>query len=660
MALSRLFPAGYVFLSSNGQDPVASGTVTFYVNESGTLATVYSDVDGNTESNNPLTLGSDGRLPNEVFTSATLRVKLSDSLGAQIWQKDHVVSFADGATLSALSASTGSSLIGHIQSGTGAAARTVQSVLRDFINPISYGAAGDGSTDDTTALTNTINAASGRTIDLLGKTYKVTTTLSLLSDTHLRNGKITFATAADGDVLFEAYGSTGTQYTLTAAPTKGATSVAVSDATGLAAGDWCFLQSADNFSSSDSSKKGEWVQVLSVASLTINLTQKIRQTYATTYTMYKPTMLSNITLEGLTLTGNGYTGSAAQYAIRAYLCKNVNILRCNADSFGYAAFSLETVLGGNVTDCHVTRSNFDTGASYGVAITGGCDGVAVKGGRYAYHRHGVTIGGTFFTNFGITITGITTMACADAGIDCHPNAIGVAITGNVVDCYCPDSDETGDGITAQGAGISIVGNIIRGWTRDAILAQPLTVAPAADDSWNISNNSISNPEGVSGADAIVFSSEKGTGNSIRSLVIANNSIEGETATTGRGIVIQNTTSGGPIRSITITGNSMYVRDQAISITAANLELIQDVAITGNSAEIVSASVPVVELIANADVSKYLGCVTVSANTLRGGTYGISLSNTPPRINRGLNVIQGFATAATTGTFAATDGTDVTT
>jgi hypothetical protein len=551
-------------------------------------------------------------------------------------------------------------LIGHIASGTGAAARTVQAVLRDFINPISFGAVGDGSTDDTTALTNTINAASGKTIDLLGKTYKVTTTLSLLSDTHLRNGKITFATAADSDVLFEAYGSVGTQYTLTAAPTKGATSVAVSSATGLAAGDWCFLQSTDNFSSSDSSKKGEWIRVLSVSGLTINLEQKVRQTYATSYTMYKPTMLSNITLEGLTLTGNGYTGSAAQYALRAYLCRNVSIIRCNADSFGYAAFSLETVINGNVTDCHSTRSNFTTGASYGVSITGGCDGVTVKGGRYSYHRHGVTVGGTFFTNFGITITGITTMACSDAGIDVHPNAMGVSITGNVVDCYCADATETGDGITAQGAGISIVGNHIRGWTRDGILAQPLSVAPAADDAWNISGNILSNPEAATGADGIVFSSEKGTGNAIRALVIANNSIEAESATTGRGLVIQNTTSGGPIRSISIVGNAMYVRDQAIAITAANLELIQDVAITGNTMQIVSSSVPVISLTANADVSKYLSCVTIAGNVIRGGTYGISLSNAPTDINRGVNVIQGFATAATTGTFDVTDGSDHTT
>lgn len=559
-----------------------------------------------------------------------------------------------------LAASSGSSLVGHIASGTGAAARTLQSVLRDSITPKDYDAAGDGSTDDTAALQDTIDEADGRTIDLLGLTYKVTSTLSLPSNTHLRNGRITFATAADSDVLFEAFGSVGTQYTLTAAPTKGSTSVAVSSATGLATGDWCFLQSTDDFSAIDSGKRGEWVRVLSVSGLTVNLEQRVRMTYTSGYTMYKPSLITNITLENLTLTGNGYTGSAAQYGIRAYLCRNVNIIRCVADSFGYAAYSLETVLGGNVTDTTATRSNLSTGAAYGVAMTGGCQGVTVKGGMYAYHRHGVTVGGTFFTEYGHAITGITTMACADAGVDVHPNAMGITITGNTIDCFTTDTTQTGDGITAQGASINIIGNIIRGWARDGILCQPLTSAPAQDDGWVISGNQLSNPRGVSGADGIVFSNEKGTGNTIRGLVISGNVIQGESATTGRGILIQNTTSGGPIRNYTISGNAVYSRSEALYIVAANLELIEDGAITGNSFNAITASAPVVSLVANADVSKYLTCISLAGNTIRGGTYGITLSNAPPRVNRGVNVIQGFATAATTGTFASTNGDDVTT
>lgn len=663
MALSRLFPAGYVFLSANGQGPAASGVIYFYDNNTTNLATVYTEVTGITESSNPLTLGSDGRLPNDVFTAETLRVRLLDSIGGQIFQDDDVSPgepIGSAPSLTTLAASSGSSLIGFIHSASGAVATTLQARGRLVIYPQDFGATGDGVADDTAELQACIDGADGREIDLQGLTYKVASTLTLVSDTVLRNGKISFATASDDDVLFQAFGSTGTQYTLTAAPVKGDTSVAVASATGLAAGDWCYIRSNDNFSAIDSGKRGEWVRVLSVVSTTINLEQRIRHTYTTGHTMYKPALISNITLENLTLTGNGYTGTAAQYGLRAYLCKNVNVIRCVADSFGTSAFSIETVLGGNVTDCTVTRGNYSLGTAYGVSITGGCDGVTVKGGRYSYLRHAVSIGGTYFTDFGNVVTGITTAACSDAGIDVHPNTLDTVITGNSVDCYSTDVTQTGDGIVAQGAGTVISGNIVRGWLRNGILAQPLTSATEADDTWVITNNIVNSPRAAATGVSILFSNEKGTGNTVRGLVIGGNVIQSALATSGAGISVINTASGGPIRCTSISGNSVYCRSQAILIQSTATDLIDDVAISGNNLVSLSAAVPVVSLV-NGGTGGFLTCISVTGNTIRGGTYGISSTGTAgTRISSSNNIIQGFATGATVGTYAAVDGTNTTT
>jgi hypothetical protein len=64
----------------------------------------------------------------------------------------------------ALAASGGSALVGFLQSGTSATARTVQAKLRDIVNVRDFGATGDGATDDAAAIRAAIAAASGRTL----------------------------------------------------------------------------------------------------------------------------------------------------------------------------------------------------------------------------------------------------------------------------------------------------------------------------------------------------------------------------------------------------------------------------------------------------------------------------------------------------------------
>ena len=80
-----------------------------------------------------------------------------------------------------LTASTGSTLVGTIQSGTGAVSRTVQSKLRESISVKDFGAVGDGVADDTAAIQAALNQGqtNNSTVFVPAGIYKITSTLNI-------------------------------------------------------------------------------------------------------------------------------------------------------------------------------------------------------------------------------------------------------------------------------------------------------------------------------------------------------------------------------------------------------------------------------------------------------------------------------------------------
>ena len=88
--------------------------------------------------------------------------------------------------VSDLAGASGSSLVGFLQSGTGAVTRTVQAKERDVVSVKDFGVVGDGTTDDTTALTAAITyqQTSGCVLQgIAGATIKLNTwtTMTLAS-----------------------------------------------------------------------------------------------------------------------------------------------------------------------------------------------------------------------------------------------------------------------------------------------------------------------------------------------------------------------------------------------------------------------------------------------------------------------------------------------
>lgn len=105
-----------------------------------------------------------------------------DEVGGSVWSEDE-------AAGTALGAATGSSLVGFVQSGTGATARTVEAKLRErCVSVKDFGAVGDGVTNDKAAII-----------------------LALAASKHVYfpQGTYNCGTVTDGNPLFTADGDTG-------------------------------------------------------------------------------------------------------------------------------------------------------------------------------------------------------------------------------------------------------------------------------------------------------------------------------------------------------------------------------------------------------------------------------------------------------------------
>jgi hypothetical protein len=178
VSLSSLGGAGWQFFTDDGV-PLSGGLLFTYLAGTTTPAVTYTSLSGTIANSNPLVLDAAGRPPSQIWLTDGVLYKfvVKDALNVEIRTYDNIPGIADSSALDALSASTGSSLIGYIQGSAGSVAQTVQSRLRnDFVVPEDFGAVGDGIANDTAALQAAL--VSGKDVNLTaGKTYLHTSEL---------------------------------------------------------------------------------------------------------------------------------------------------------------------------------------------------------------------------------------------------------------------------------------------------------------------------------------------------------------------------------------------------------------------------------------------------------------------------------------------------
>lgn len=123
--------------------PLAGGKVFTYAAGTTTKQNSYTDSTGATPNTNPIILDSDGYCDMWFDSDLVYKVTLSPATDVDpptdpIWTVDQLHG-SDWATLATFAASGGSALVGFIQAGTGAVARTAQAKMRDIVSVLDYG-----------------------------------------------------------------------------------------------------------------------------------------------------------------------------------------------------------------------------------------------------------------------------------------------------------------------------------------------------------------------------------------------------------------------------------------------------------------------------------------------------------------------------------------
>lgn len=115
------------FVDANG-DPISGGKVYTYVAGTTTPLATYTDYTGATANANPVILDTSGRAAIWLTQGSSYKFVIKTSADVTVYTEDGI---SASLSSSQLSASSGSSLIGFIQSGASAVARTAQEKMRE-------------------------------------------------------------------------------------------------------------------------------------------------------------------------------------------------------------------------------------------------------------------------------------------------------------------------------------------------------------------------------------------------------------------------------------------------------------------------------------------------------------------------------------------------
>ena len=525
-----------------------------------------------------------------------------------------------------------SNLTTFTQTGTDNTARSIETKLEEIVHFKDFGAVGNGTTNDVTAVLAAFNAADGKVLDGGGLTYKCNSNIApTCQNITVQNATFDFSGVtsygADGYIQFLGSSLDGTN--IEADVNVGDNTFTVASTTGLTTKDsWHILEDSQIVYTSEGLTLGQYVFVKEVdeSSKLVTLHNDVLYKFKTANTaqLVPVTMKTNITFRNVIIKGANPTGVTTDNnhcGIKFQKCENVTIDNCTFEDIhrvGVIFDACVNVKVSNSTCKHATK----TGTEYGFGIHNGCYGVNITNSYGQDLRHFVTIGDNEGINLFVNVTNCHITGCRDAGIDSHAAGDFVNFSGNTIEGSSFDGGQL-DGIVFQGFNAIINDNIIVGMRRQAIFAQQnnnLEAASGGTGSCIICGNQIINHGGADGTSesGIYVLNDKNALGTIKGVTIANNIVEGDSD-----IGIYVFASGGAISNVSITGNSIGSHKvYGIMVrpgTDAN-ETVKMVTVTGNIVKAAAASAA-----ANAEGIFFLGNSTsgIDTGTITGNVVDMS-------------------------------------
>jgi hypothetical protein len=284
------------------------------------------------------------------------------------------------------------------------AARTLPDRFADTINVKDFGAVGNGVADDTAAIQAALNAADNKHVVVPAGEYKCTSRLTMPDGCVISGyGATLNFSQGNNDARVSVSGTVNATVALSADAGRGATSLSVANATGIAGGDVLLVSSSALVPGGafgiSSDTLGEFVKVRNVSGQTIHLDGALNDAYAVVNSASVKTInwKRNIGIYGLKIIGAGPSGantSTNDRGISALYCKDLTIKDCVVERCDYNGIRVDQSYNVVIDGCfvyHAYRGNdsFASVIQYGIAILGATSHLKVVNNTTVGGKHGI-------------------------------------------------------------------------------------------------------------------------------------------------------------------------------------------------------------------------------------------------------------------------------